>query len=286
MKYSLSAATAAVEYVEDHLGEDLCLDEIARATQYSKFHLHRRFSDAAGITVREYSRRRRLTEAAKMLICTDKRIIDIATECGFTSQQAFSDSFKRAYKITPYQFRLQGEYYPLQLALALKEPLAEGSAAADGGLVRFAEPADMGLWMELVGQVIDGYPCFDGGEYRKQLQRHVARKEALVLDCGACFGAAIAFDRHRGSVDFFGVHPQLRGSEALRMLLGRAIREFDVGIEEISTTTFREGDTSDTGYRRQLLALGFREAEFLVEYGYPTQRLAVHRAFLEEACDV
>ncbi len=42
--------------------------------------------------------------------------------------------------------------------------------------------------------------------------------------------------------------------------------------QEISITTYREGDKADTGYRDEIKGLGFAEAELLVEYGYPTQR--------------
>ena len=44
---------------------------------------------------------------------------------------------------------------------------------------------------------------------------------------------------------------------------------------DISVTTFREGDKADTGYRKAYKELGFAEAELLVEFGYPTQKLVL-----------
>ena len=47
--------------------------------------------------------------------------------------------------------------------------------------------------------------------------------------------------------------------------------------QSISITTFRKGDKADPGYRAVYQALGFAEAELLVEYGYPTQRFVMRR---------
>ena len=45
--------------------------------------------------------------------------------------------------------------------------------------------------------------------------------------------------------------------------------------QEISMTTYREGDKADTGYRTLLKNLGFAERELLIEFGYPTQRFVL-----------
>ena len=43
----------------------------------------------------------------------------------------------------------------------------------------------------------------------------------------------------------------------------------------IAITTFRAGDRADTGQRAAYRRLGFREAELLTEFGYPTQRMVL-----------
>ena len=80
--------TAVIDYVEDHLTEKLDLDRIAEAVHYSKYHLHRMFADTVGLTVHDYIQRRRLTEAAKLLVFSDKPILEIALTAGFESQHA------------------------------------------------------------------------------------------------------------------------------------------------------------------------------------------------------
>lgn len=64
-----------------------------------------------------------------------------------------------------------------------------------------------------------------------------------------------------------------------------ALQELAPEVETVSTTTFRAEDAADTGYREDLLALGFAEAEMLEEFGYPTQRLLAAKSVLKEACD-
>ena len=45
--------------------------------------------------------------------------------------------------------------------------------------------------------------------------------------------------------------------------------------QDISMTTYREGDKADTGHRALLRQLGFAERELLIEFGYPTQRFVL-----------
>lgn len=82
---SKTAPLSAVAYIEEHLPTRLSLEAIAASTNYSKHHLHRRFSAEAGMTMGSYICRRRLTEAAKMLVFTDWSVLDIAVSVGFGS---------------------------------------------------------------------------------------------------------------------------------------------------------------------------------------------------------
>ena len=56
-----------VSYIEDHLEEDLSLDTIAEALNYSKFYIARTFAQQTGCTVYKYIQGRRLTLAAEKL---------------------------------------------------------------------------------------------------------------------------------------------------------------------------------------------------------------------------
>lgn len=105
-----------IDYIEIHLLDDrLDLKTIATEIGYSKYHLHRMFNSVVGFTVHRYIQRRRLTEAARMLIFTEKPIIEIALCAGYETQRAFSNGFKAMFKYSPASFRKHGSFLPLQL---------------------------------------------------------------------------------------------------------------------------------------------------------------------------
>ena len=108
-----------IDYIESHLDEKLDLEKVSEAVHYSKYHLHRMFTDTVGMTIHDYVQRRQLTEAAKLLVFSSKPIIEVAISCGYESQQAFSSAFKSMYKVPPAQYRDKGNFYPLQLQIVL-----------------------------------------------------------------------------------------------------------------------------------------------------------------------
>lgn len=61
---------------------------------YSKYYLHRIFTKTTGVTIHAYLQRRRLTEAAKLLVFSNTSILEIALISGYESQQAFTERFK------------------------------------------------------------------------------------------------------------------------------------------------------------------------------------------------
>ena len=93
MKNNIEKVIAAIDYIENHLSDKVDLELVAEAVHYSKYYLHRIFTKTVGLTVHDYVKRRQLTEAAKLLVFSDKPIIEIAFIAGYESQQAFSDIF-------------------------------------------------------------------------------------------------------------------------------------------------------------------------------------------------
>lgn len=95
----------AIVFIECNLKNDICLDDIAEAACFSKYHFLRVFTSLVGETVWDYLRKRRITMASKELLVTNKSIIDLAIEYQFNSQEAFTRSFKSVYHVTPGQYR-------------------------------------------------------------------------------------------------------------------------------------------------------------------------------------
>jgi AraC-like DNA-binding protein len=269
---SVISIEAVIDYIESHLDGKLELETVAEAVHYSKYHLHRLFTETVGMTIHDYVQRRQLTEAAKLLVFSDKPIIEIAFICGYESQQSFSLAFKAMYKSPPAEYREERSFYPLQLRFILhRRTTAMEFTIQD---IRLAEKKDIVDWMNLMRLVIDGYPVMDEDDYLAKLEESIDEKRALVLREGDILIGAMAFTYSPGSIEFLGVHPQYRNRGLQKVFLD-ALLEIYLPGQEISTTTFRERDKADTGHRDMLLQLGFAEKELLTEFGYPTQRFVL-----------
>ena len=85
--------------------DGLALSTIAEKNGYSEFHMTRKFKELAGISFRDYLRKRRLAFALIELRDTEKSILDIAGDYGFSSHEAFCRSFKAVYGIPPSTYR-------------------------------------------------------------------------------------------------------------------------------------------------------------------------------------
>lgn len=101
----LASLEKAIEYIEQHLDEELTSEDIAQTAGYSLYHLTRIFTAVIGEPIGSYIQKRRLSTAAKKLLYSQQRIIDIALESGFGSSEAFSRAFKTIYGISPFTYR-------------------------------------------------------------------------------------------------------------------------------------------------------------------------------------
>lgn len=268
--HKIENISAVISYIETHLNEKLDLDTVASAVCYSKYHLHRMFTDTVGITLHDYIQRRQLTEAAKLLVLSEKPIIEIALIAGYESQQAFTSIFKSMYKQTPLEYRQNEVFYPLQLEFTLNtNPSAPDTVVQK---ISYAAFDDIPDWMNFIALVIDGFPCLEEASHLEQVKQYVEKRQALIMRDGTAIIGAAAFSYQTGSIDFLAVHPQYRHYGVAKAFLDFMMCNLFVG-REISITTFREGDKADTGQRAAYKRLGFAESEFLTEFGYPTQRL-------------
>ena len=96
---------AVTDYIYAHLDDDLSLDRLADVSGFSPYHWHRIYRAVRGETAAQTVRRLRLERAAAMLAQNAWPLERIARRAGFTSADAFSRAFQRAYDRTPGRFR-------------------------------------------------------------------------------------------------------------------------------------------------------------------------------------
>lgn len=278
----IAKIVTAIEFVETHLTEKIDLDSIADAVHYSKYHLHRVFTNTVGLTIHDYVQRRQLTEAAKLLVFSEKPIIEIAAVAGYETQQAFTNIFTAMYKQPPNQYRENEKFYPLQLKFHLGGDYGMlNNKKIDKWHITFATQEDIPSWMDLVRLVIDGFPHLQEDEYILELKRRINSKQALISRDGNIAVGIMLFSYETGSIDFMGTHPLYRNKGLPKAFLDKVMGEL-IKEKEISITTYREGDKADTGHRKLIQELGFAEAELLIEFGYPTQRFILPKEAAHE----
>ncbi len=174
------------------------------------------------------------------------------------------------YKIPPCRIQRTKTFYPLQLRFSLHRKSIDTDFSKAN--IRLAEITDIPAWLELVRLAIDGYPYLDETDYLQKLKDRIQKRQALIMQKDNLTIGIMAFSYEAGSIDFMGIHPQYRNCGIQKIFLDTLMEDYLPG-REICTTTYRENDKADTGYRKELKQLGFAEKELLIEFGYPTQRL-------------
>ncbi|HBN85699.1 MAG TPA: hypothetical protein DDZ89_17855 [Clostridiales bacterium] len=98
-------------YIEEHLTEELNPDRIARRHFISLVQLYRDFYKYTGHSVKEYIRKRRISNACKKIKCSDIPLAIIANESGCQTQQAFNKMFKCIVGMTPLEYKQCDTYF-------------------------------------------------------------------------------------------------------------------------------------------------------------------------------
>ena len=93
----------ALSYINDHLGEELTVDALARQVYTSKYHFMRRFKELTGCPVHQYITQKRLLAAAGLLRA-GVSAQEACGQCGFQDYSAFHRAFRRQFGATPREF--------------------------------------------------------------------------------------------------------------------------------------------------------------------------------------
>jgi AraC family transcriptional regulator len=116
----MSLTNRALWAIDRNLGRPLTLAGIAAGCGVSRHHLAHAFSAATGMTVMEYVRRRRLSEAAVALAAGASDVLELALASGYASHEAFTRAFRTAFGRTPERVRRQASLDDLPLTTPLR----------------------------------------------------------------------------------------------------------------------------------------------------------------------
>ncbi|MGB8453206.1 MAG: AraC family transcriptional regulator [Anaerocolumna sp.] len=102
---SVKTIETMINWVEDNIEETPTLDAMARYVGYSSYYCSAKFHEVVGMSFKEYVQHRKLALAVRELLNTDKRILDIAIQYGFSSNEAFTRAFSKIYGCSPNEYR-------------------------------------------------------------------------------------------------------------------------------------------------------------------------------------
>ena len=112
----MEAIGAAIQYVEDHITDEITVNMIADHVNISSFYFQKGFAMLCGFTISEYIRNRRLALAGNDLATGDERIID--------TPNSFTKAFSRFHGVTPTAARkdkvMLKSFAPLKIRLSLE----------------------------------------------------------------------------------------------------------------------------------------------------------------------
>ena len=118
----IQSLSNAIKYIENNLTNEISVDEISNHAFSSNSHFQLIFHLVTGMTIGDYIRNRRLSQAAQDLLQPDSRIIDVAMRYQYDTQESFSKAFTRFHGVPPSKAR-RGNiklFHPLTINVTIR----------------------------------------------------------------------------------------------------------------------------------------------------------------------
>lgn len=120
----IEALRRAIDFMEEHLLEEIELEDVAKEVYLSPFYFQKGFKLITGYTLGEYIRNRRLYLAALDMVKGQERVIDLAYKYGYDSPESFTKAFTRFHGMAPSKIKKQpyqmNVFQPLQVSISIQ----------------------------------------------------------------------------------------------------------------------------------------------------------------------
>ena len=110
----------AIVYIEDHLLEPFNLQDLSDYVGLSPYHLDQSFKMIVGQPPESYAHSRKMTEAAKEMIQSSSRLVDVAKRYNYLSSNDFANDFSDFHGISPIQASTKKEELKMNERLYIK----------------------------------------------------------------------------------------------------------------------------------------------------------------------
>lgn len=185
----------AVDWIERRLASDLRIGEIARECHLSTTQLYRDFHSRTGHTVKEYVRRRRLSNALARVRHSEEALADIALAWGYGTQQSFNKVVKTATGLTPLSYRQDGTeyYFPRYRGGPGRQVTVSDRFFPLTIRLRYARQTADGIEDLAVGDFLRRCPDFDGRLFGRTLPGPELSAGERGLETGAVYELRVEF---------------------------------------------------------------------------------------------
>lgn len=110
-----------IEYIEEHLEEKIEYKELSKMIGVNEYTFQKIFSLISNVSIAEYIRNRRLSNAGQEIYIKNEKVIDIATKYQYNNPTAFSRAFKKFHGIKPSEVRTKPEKLKMYTKLHFNE---------------------------------------------------------------------------------------------------------------------------------------------------------------------
>lgn len=163
-----------IQYIEEHLQDEVSLERAAQTGFTSLMQLYRDFYAHTGHSVKEYIRKRRLSNALSLIRCSDMPLAEVAYTCGYSSQQALCKNVKSAVSMTPLEYKRSGVsyYFPRYDSTAARQVTVASETIPATVRGAFYHPRLTGIEEQAIAALQEALPGYRGrifGRNGKQL---------------------------------------------------------------------------------------------------------------------
>ncbi len=101
----LTSLQKVIKYIRSHVHEPLRLPQMAEMAELSVYQFDQRIRSLFHISAGQFITQTRIEKARNLLKCTDQSIANVAFDCGYSDQSAFTRQFKQITGVTPKAYR-------------------------------------------------------------------------------------------------------------------------------------------------------------------------------------
>ena len=108
------------KFIYNNYDNKISLGDIAEKEFLSSYYLSHEIKNMSGLSFKDFLNMIRVDESVKLLLGTDKTILDISEEVGFSHSRYYNKHFKKHYNLTPLQYRKKYYLTPEKYELSKK----------------------------------------------------------------------------------------------------------------------------------------------------------------------